>query len=142
VADVLLERFEDRERGGFFFTSHDHERLFHRTKPAHDNATPSGNGFAASALLGLGHLCAEPRYVEAGERAVQLFAPAIARSPAGFSSLVAAEADAIRPPPSVLLAGDPETCANWQRSLRATLRPGVRVYDVAGVALPAELTKG
>ena len=142
LADVLLDEFEDKEHGGFFFTSHDHERLFHRTKPAHDNATPSGNGIAASALLGLGHLCAEPRYVEAAERAVQLFAPAIARSPAGFSSLVAAEADAIRPPPSVLLAGDPETCAIWQRSLRATPRPGVRVYDVAGVALPAELTKG
>jgi len=142
LADVLLDEFEDKEHGGFFFTSHDHERLFHRTKPAHDNATPSGNGIAASALLGLGHLCAEPRYVEAAERAVQLFAPAIARSPAGFSSLVAAEADATRPPASVLLAGDPETCANWQRSLRATLRPGVRVYDVAGVALPAELTKG
>ena len=24
--------FEDRERGGFFFTSHDHEPLFHRTE--------------------------------------------------------------------------------------------------------------
>ena len=33
LADALLARFEDRERGGFFFTSHDHEKLFHRTKP-------------------------------------------------------------------------------------------------------------
>src|SRR6185295_10624526 len=28
LADLLLARFEDTERGGFF-TSHDHERLFH-----------------------------------------------------------------------------------------------------------------
>src|SRR4029079_1001038 len=27
VADALLPRFEARERGGFWFTSHDHERL-------------------------------------------------------------------------------------------------------------------
>ena len=44
LADALLTHFEDPERGGFFFTSHDHERLIHRGKPGHDNATPSGNG--------------------------------------------------------------------------------------------------
>ena len=74
LADALLARFEDRERGGFFFTSHDHEKLFHRTKPGHDNATPSGNGVAAQALIALGHLAAEPRYVDAAERTVRLFA--------------------------------------------------------------------
>ena len=142
LADVLLDEFEDREHGGFFFTSHDHERLFHRTKPGHDNATPSGNGVAAGALIALGHLCAQPRYVEAGERAVRLFAPAIARSAAGFSSLLAAQADALTPPTSVLLAGELEACAKWQRDLLATLRPTVRVFNVAGVALPAELSKG
>ena len=26
IADVLLDQFEDRDAGGFFFTSHDHER--------------------------------------------------------------------------------------------------------------------
>jgi len=50
LAEVLLEQFEDRENGGFFFTSHDHERLIHRPKPGYDNATPSGNGAAAFAL--------------------------------------------------------------------------------------------
>ncbi|MFZ2525627.1 MAG: thioredoxin domain-containing protein, partial [Candidatus Ferrigenium altingense] len=44
LADVLLEQFEDTQEGGFFFTSHDHEKLIHRPKPGHDNATPSGNG--------------------------------------------------------------------------------------------------
>src|SRR3990170_3604287 len=38
LADTLLARFEDRELGGFFFTSHDHERLILRPKPGHDNA--------------------------------------------------------------------------------------------------------
>jgi len=42
LAEVLLEQFEDRENGGFFFTSHDHERLIHRPKPGYDNATPRG----------------------------------------------------------------------------------------------------
>jgi len=142
LADVLLDEFEDPEHGGFFFTSHDHEQLFHRTKPGHDNATPSGNGVAAGALIVLGHLCGAPRYVEAGERAVRLFAPALAQSPGGYASLQAALADLKEPPTSVLLAGDRKACFAWQRSLERRLRPTVRVFNVAGVALPAELAKG
>ena len=142
LADVLLDEFEDPEHGGFFFTSHDHERLFHRTKPGHDNATPSGNGVAAGALIVLGHLCGEPRYVEAGERAVRLFAPALAQSPGGYASVLAALAALEEPPTSVLLAGDREVCSAWQRSLERRLRPTVRIFNVAGVALPAELAKG
>jgi len=142
LADVLLDAFEDRTHGGFFFTSHDHERLFHRTKPGHDNATPSGNGVAAGALIALGHLCAQRRYVDAGERAVRLYAPALARSPAGFASLVAALEEAERPPTTILLAGDHGVCAAWQRALERTLRPSVRIFNVAGVALPPELEKG
>ncbi len=53
LADALLERFEDKQDGGFFFTSHDHEVLIQRNKIGTDNATPSGNGIAAQALLRL-----------------------------------------------------------------------------------------
>ncbi len=143
IADVLLDEFEDPADGGFFFTSHDHERLFHRTKPGHDNATPSGNGVAAQALILLGHLCAVPRYVEAGERAVRLFSPAMARSPAGFSSLLAAEADLLTPPTWIILAGEPLVTAEWRHALQRRYRADVRVVDLAQVASPPlELLKG
>ncbi len=142
IADVLLAQFEDPDHGGFFFTSHEHERLIHRTKPGHDNATPSGNGMAARALIALGHLAARPRYVDAGERAVRLFAPALEQAPVGYASLLVALGDALAPPSSVLLAGDAATCAGWQRTLERTLRPAVRVFNVAGVTLPAALVKG
>ena len=94
IADLLLAQFEDRANGGFFFTSHDHERLYHRTKPGPDNATPSGNGVAASALIALGHLAAQPRYVEAGERAVRAFAGVLRESPRGCATLLMALEDA------------------------------------------------
>ena len=32
LADVILERFIDKEKGGFFFTSDDHEALITRSK--------------------------------------------------------------------------------------------------------------
>lgn len=143
VADALLARFEDRERGGFWFTSHDHERLFHRTKPGHDNATPSGNGVAALALVVFGQLAGEPRYVDAAQRTVELFAPMLAESPGGYSSLLSAMAALDTPPASVLLAGAADECAAWQRSLEATCRPDVRVFNLAQCPdVPAALAKG
>ena len=38
LADTVLARFEDKTRGGFYFTSDDHESLLHRPKPAGDDA--------------------------------------------------------------------------------------------------------
>ena len=50
LAELLLEHFEDRDNGGFWFTANDHEQLIHRSKPFADEAIPSGNGVAALAL--------------------------------------------------------------------------------------------
>jgi len=132
LAEILLERFEDREAGGFFFVSHDHEQLIHRAKPGHDNATPSGNGIAAFALQRLGHLVSEPRYLEAAERALKLFYPSLERQPTGFVSLATALDEYLAPPQTVILRGDIKTMAEWQRALARTYRP-----DTMVIALPA-----
>ena len=142
LAEGLLDRFEDRERGGFWFTSHDHERLYHRTKPVHDNATPSGNGVAAQALITLGHLAAEPRYIDAAERAVKLFATGLAESGSAQSTLLVALERLLAPPATIVLAGDPAEAREWQKSLEREFRPGVSVIDVAGIDAPAALRKG
>jgi uncharacterized protein YyaL (SSP411 family) len=136
IADALIARFEDRERGGFWFTSHDHEALFHRTKPGRDGATPAGNRVAAQALIALGHLAGEARYIAAGERAVRLFAPAIAQNPGGHSTLLTALEDAEAPPTMVMLAGDPSVAQAWQQALERSYRPGARVFNLAPVAEP------
>ena len=54
LAEVMLEHFEDRARGGFYFTADDHEQLIHRSREFADDATPAGNGVAALALQRLG----------------------------------------------------------------------------------------
>jgi len=142
LADALLDRFEDREAGGFWFTSHDHEKLLVRQKPGPDNATPSGNGMAAQALVMLGHLCGETRYVDAAERTVRAFAGSLAQSPGGHSTLLAALQDISAPPTTVIIAGDDETSAAWQRAIEVTYRPLTRVFNLARSAAPAEIAKG
>ncbi|HVE51160.1 MAG TPA: thioredoxin domain-containing protein [Casimicrobiaceae bacterium] len=142
IADSLLLRFEDPAAGGFFFTAHDHEALIHRTKPGHDNATPSGNGVAASALIAFATLASEPRYSDAAERTVKLFAPRLADDPRGFSSLLRALDDLITPPTIVILDGEPAAVSEWHRQLGGVVRAGIRIYNIAGVDVPAELRKG
>lgn len=52
LAEEMLARFNDAA-GGFFDTRDDHEQLITRPKDVQDNATPSGNSLAATALLQL-----------------------------------------------------------------------------------------
>ncbi|MBI2294863.1 MAG: thioredoxin domain-containing protein [Betaproteobacteria bacterium] len=143
LAEILLARFEDRSAGGFFFVSHDHEQLIHRAKPGHDNATPSGNGIAACALQRLGHLAGEPRYLEAAERAVRLFYPALERQPSAFASLAIALDEHLAPPQIVVLRGGEQRMAEWQRALARTYRPATLVVGIGGDAggLPPALGK-
>jgi len=142
LADQLIDRFEDRERGGFWFTSDDHEQLYHRTKPAHDNATPSGNGVAAQALITLGHLASEPRYVDAAERTIRLFAAGLVEPAASQCSLLTA-LDRLQAPPSTLvIAGDPATARVWQRRLEQRYRPDLAIVVAPQQDAPAALRKG
>ena len=90
IADAMLERFSDPQRGGFFSTSSDHEQLIARRKDLGDHPIPAGNSSAALGLLRLHALTGEARYEEAAIGALRLFAPAAARHPDGFGHLLQA----------------------------------------------------
>ena len=141
LAEALLDQFEDREHGGFFFVSHDHEPLILRTKTGHDNATPSGNGVAAYALQRLGHLLGEPRYLEAAARALQAFKPMLERQASGHTSLCLALEEQLAPPTVVILRGG--DLVVWQRELAAHYLPQTMVLAIRAEvkALPAVLDK-
>jgi uncharacterized protein len=131
LGDVLLEQFEDRDRGGFFFVSHDHERLIQRQKLGHDNATPSGNSVAAFALQRLAYLTGEQRYAESAARAIKLFYPRLTRQAAGFSTLLAALEESLDPPQIVILRGSAADTLTWCRVLAARYLPNTLVLALA-----------
>ena len=135
LADALLARFEDREHGGFFFTAHDHEQLIHRSRSFHDDATPSGNAVAASALLQLGWLLGEPRYLEAAERTLRAAWASLAESPLGQVTMAGALAQYLNPPRMIIMRGDPEVLTVWRRELQRLWSPDVSVF-----AIPADTT--
>ncbi len=143
LAEALLEQFHDPDAGGFFFTSHDHEKLIHRHKPGYDSATPSGNGVAALALQRLGHITGESRYLDAAERTLQLFYPALAQHPSACASLLMALEEAMAPPRVVVLRGPEAQMQQWRRILDQAYLPAALILAIAPATtgLPPVLAK-
>jgi len=72
--DTILEKYhEDRQYGGFFMTSSDHEKLIVRGKPSYDGAEPSGNSVAILNLLRLAEFTFKDDYRERAEKALKSF---------------------------------------------------------------------
>ncbi|MFO0919182.1 MAG: thioredoxin domain-containing protein [Planctomycetaceae bacterium] len=81
LAQSMIEQFADPEAGGFFYTADDHEALIARNKEIHDNATPSGNGMAATALLKLGRLTGRRDWEAKAVETLQMMSGTLARLP-------------------------------------------------------------
>ncbi|MDF9391250.1 MULTISPECIES: thioredoxin domain-containing protein [Methylococcus] len=144
LADRLLERFQDTEYGGFFFTATDHEALIQRPKPWMDESMPSGNGIAIRALLRLAGLTGDLRYAEAAERGLQAASGAMARYPHAHGALMNAAREWFVPPPLVILRGEGEALRPWCAKARE-IAPEALVYaippDAAGLP-PALAARG
>ena len=129
IADALLDRFEDRERGGFWFTAHDHEALMHRSKSFSDDSLPAGNGVAAAWLGRLGHLLGETRYLEAAERALAAGWAGLVEMPHAHGAMLTALEEFLEPPQTVVLRGRGESLEHWRARCAAPYPP--RRYVVA-----------
>jgi len=123
LADTVLEQFEDKQQGGFFFTSNDHEQLIERPKPYGDEAIPSGNGIAAHALLRLGHITGNMEYNQAAEKALKNAWPAIRQIPYAHNSMLLALEESLYAPQIIIIRGSESTLPAWQQRCNQTYAP-------------------
>jgi uncharacterized protein YyaL (SSP411 family) len=112
LADYLLAHFEDKERGGFFFTADDHEPLIARHKDVHDASVPSGNAMAATALVRLGKLTGRTEYLEAAGRTLGFARSVMAQSPAAAGQMLIALDMWIGPMEELVVIGGSDNEAN------------------------------
>lgn len=111
LADAMLERFADQDRGGFYFTADDHEDLIQRSRSFADDALPCGNPVAIRGLFELGFLLGEPRYTEAAERGLRAGMGEADRWPSAHATLVRALQDFMQPPTRLIVRGDAQAVA-------------------------------
>ncbi|HEX2085728.1 MAG TPA: AGE family epimerase/isomerase, partial [Solirubrobacteraceae bacterium] len=128
LADTIVARFADRDQGGFFTTSDDHETLVARRKDLEDNPIPSGGASAAFGLLRLAALTGEAAYEAAAAGQLQLLHEIAPRHPTAFGHLLQALDFHLNPVREVALVGD--DVADLARVVRSRLRP--RLVVAAG----------
>ena len=130
LAELLLEHFEDKDDGGFWFTANDHEQLIHRSKPLADEAVPSGNGVAAFALQRLGFLLGETTYLDAAERTLRAAWRAISEVPHGHVSLLTALEEYLEHPEIVVIRGANDEISRWRDSAAKIYAPRRLVFAI------------
>ncbi len=140
---ATLDHFADRDRGGLYFTSDEHEALIHRSKSFADDATPSGNGIAAIALQRMGYLLGETRFLNAAEAILRAGWSAVERHPPSHVSLLIALEEYLRAPQIVILRGERSELDAWRRELAKTYAPHRLVLAILPGArdLPATLAE-
>jgi uncharacterized protein YyaL (SSP411 family) len=90
LTDVMVKHHLDEKGGAFFYTSHDHEKLFARAKDQYDGAQPSGNSVAARDLLRLYQKTKDERYLKLAEKTIRGLAAPLKSSPGSLATLAEA----------------------------------------------------
>jgi uncharacterized protein YyaL (SSP411 family) len=107
LADTMIERFGDPQRGGFYTTASDAPFLVTRRKDLDDAPIPSGNSAAALGLLRLARLSGESEYERQAGGVLALHAPLAARHPLAFGHLLQAIDLYLSPSREIAIVGDP-----------------------------------
>jgi len=141
LADALLDRFADRERGGFWFTGEGEDPPLARPKGFADDSMASGNGIAAQALARLGWLTGETRYLDAAEAAIRGGYAPLARAPDAHAAMLNALDEYLDPVEILVVRGDAGELAAWQSALARAYMPRRMVIAIASsvAGLPAAL---
>jgi uncharacterized protein YyaL (SSP411 family) len=90
LADQMIERFADPDRGGFFTTPADMPEAFERRKDLEDSPIPSGTSAAAYGLLRLALLSGNADYERHALGVLRMLAPIAGRHPLAFGHVLQA----------------------------------------------------
>ncbi|MBV9047421.1 MAG: thioredoxin domain-containing protein, partial [Solirubrobacterales bacterium] len=136
LADGLVERFEDPERGGFFTTASDQAQLPVRRKDLEDSPIPSGNSAAAFGLLRLSLLSGEGKYERHALGVLRLMYPLAARHPQAFGHLLLAADFYVAPVREVAIVGPDAEAEKLLAAVRERFRPHMVLAAGASEAVP------
>jgi uncharacterized protein len=140
-AESLIESanawYWDRVGGGYFFTAEDAHDLITRTKHAHDNATPSGNGVMTQVLARLYHHTGKTAYRDRAAAVIASFSGEVQRNFFPLSTLLNAAEFLERALQVVLVGSRDDTAALRHATATAASLPNLLLQLIApGQTLP------
>jgi uncharacterized protein YyaL (SSP411 family) len=133
LAETMIAFFQ-APQGGFFDTSDDHETLITRPRDLQDNATPSGNAMAVTALLKLAGFTNDLRTIDIAHQSLAQMEPLMAQYPLGFGQWLQALAYALSKSREIAIVGDPDSADT--QALLNVIRDGYRPFQVVALGIP------
>jgi uncharacterized protein YyaL (SSP411 family) len=109
LALAAVELFGDPERGGFFLTPSDAEKLVARQKAFDDNPTPAGSSMLAFVLLRLARIWGDDELERQAVGALRLVRDLLPRAPSAFGWALCALDLHLSPPRELAIVGDPQS---------------------------------
>jgi uncharacterized protein YyaL (SSP411 family) len=125
LADAIVGRFADPERGGFFTTAADRASDFPRRKDLEDSPIPSGSSSAAFGLLRLALLSGEAEYERHALGALRLLSAIAGRHPLAFGHALRAIDFHLASVREVAIAGDGDAARELTDVVRRSFHPYV-----------------
>jgi len=133
LAETMIAHFQAPDCG-FYDTSDDHETLITRPRDLQDNATPSGNAMAITALLKLAGLTNDLRYVDIAHQAPAQMQSMMAQYPLGFGQWLQVLSFALSKPREIAIVGEPE--GTDTQALLNVVRDKYRPFQVVALGAP------
>ncbi|MGW8143996.1 MAG: thioredoxin domain-containing protein [Anaerolineales bacterium] len=136
LSRIMLDRFTSEEEL-FFDTPIDHEHLLIRPRDIQDNATPSGNALAASALLQLSAYQGDGNLRDLAENMLGRLQDSAVKYPTAFSWWLCAMDLALHPIREIAIIGDTEDTRtkSFLDNLWSSYRPDV-ISATSGLPIP------
>ncbi|MDX6480966.1 MAG: uncharacterized protein QOG85_1476 [Gaiellaceae bacterium] len=125
ATDRAIALFGDSERGGFFLSPADGEKLVARQKSLEDNPIPSGNSMLAFVLLRLARIWGDEELERQAVEALRVVGDYLTRAPSAFGWALCALDLHLSPPRELAIAGGPDSAV--ARAALAGFDPNVVV---------------
>jgi uncharacterized protein len=144
LARLAVELFADRDRGGFFVSPSDGERLITRGKVFDDHPTPSGNSMLAYVLLRLSRIYGDDELERHAVSVFRLVRSAVERAPSAFGHALCGLDLHFSTPREIAIVGPPD--ADVARAALASYDPNAVVAFGPAEGIPLlegkDLVKG
>ena len=131
LTDTLLGNFQDKENGGFYYTSDTHEELIYRPKSYMDESLPSGNSIATEVLSELYELTGNNKYIKAVDKSISSAADSINRSKFSHCSLYLAAPNIKISKKLIIIRCELEKMDKYKKNIYALNTMNDNIYFIA-----------
>ncbi len=123
---IVLNEFEDKQKGGFYTISERDESLIFRMKDLYDGAMPSGNSMMLDNLVTLYFITAENQYRESIDRLLTYAAPEIEQYPSGYAMFIRGIIRYLNPSGELIIVSD-EPDSSYLPKFRKLLKNDINI---------------